>query len=140
MSEKNFHTLSEEEQDFVGGVLALYELPDGERHILRNTVGYVNKTFVVQAGKQKFVLRKSSALTTLEHLEFEVEVLRYLDKCGYELSPRLLPNREGRFLTNFRGGYWMVQNCIPGEIRASWNNVARFEGEMLKNFFRASAE
>ena len=131
--------LTQDEAKLVEDVLNHYTLPPSERCILRNTVGFVNKTFIVEIGGQKFVLRQSSSVTLPEHLEFEVEVLRYLESVGYALSPHLLPNKRGEYLTSSNGNFWMLQDFIPGEIRASWNDVAHFEGEMLDNFFRASA-
>ncbi len=140
ISKSNLVSLSGEENGVVAEALTRYELPVGERNILRNTVGYVNKTYIIEIGAEKFVLRRSSTLTAPEHLEFEVEVLRYLESTGYPLSPRLLANKEGAYLTDVQGSVWMLQSFIIGEIRASWNNVEHFEGEMLRNFFRASAE
>lgn len=140
MSASKLIGLTQEEMRLVEGALAHYELPKGKRSILRNTIGFVNKTFIIEIEGQKFVLRQSSSVTAPEHLEFEVEVLRYLEGVGYALSPRLLANTKGEYLTNSEGSFWMLQNFILGEIRASWNNLTHFEGEMLRNFFRASAE
>src|SRR3989344_5703831 len=111
--------LSQDDAKLVEDALTHYTLPSGERHIRRNTVGFVNKTFIIEIGNQKFVLRRSSIVTSPEHLEFEVEVLRYLEKVGYSLSPRLLPNKRGEYLTSSDGSFWMLQDFIPGEIRAS---------------------
>lgn len=140
VSKSKLVQLSDGERSLVDTALSHYDLPAGERNILRNMVGYVNKTYIVETKEGEFVLRQSGPLTTPEHLEFEVEVLRYLENVGYGLSPRLLANKDGAYLTSTGGSFWMLQNFIPGEIRASWNDTAHFEGEMLRNFFRASAE
>lgn len=130
--------LSPDEQHAVSVVLEEYTLPQGERRIFRNTVGFVNKTYIVEIGSEKFVLRRSSPQTTREHLEFEVEVFRYLAEQGFALSPHLVQNITNEYCTE-QNGWWLLQKFIPGEIRASWNDTACFEGEMLRDFFRASA-
>ncbi len=119
--------------------LNLYGLDGTGATMSQITVGFVNKTFLIEIAGEKFVLRQSHPDTTPEHLEFEIEILRFLESQAYALSPRVLPNSEGGYLTRSGGAVYMLQGFVGGEVRASWNDVAHFDGEMLKDFFRTAA-
>ena len=131
---------SVDEQNRVHNALKHYSLPSTIVSIERNTIGFINATFVIETKDGKCVLRESSSATVPAHIKFEVEVLRYLEKVGFTLTPRLIPNLNSEYQTIVNGKHYMLQNFIEGEVRASWNNIEGFDGVPLENFFKASAE
>lgn len=135
----NLVPLTSDEEKLVAEVLKNYPLPS-IRQVSRNTIGYVNKTFVIETTERKFVLRESARVTDPEHLELEVEVLRFLESKHYPLAARVFPNMHNEYLTKHAGNSYMLQTFLSGMIQANVNNVANFDGDMLRNLFRATAE
>ncbi len=141
MAGDNLISLTSDELELADEVLALYDLPEGERHIFRNTTGFVNKTFIVKIENETFVLRQSNPWdTTTEHLGFEIEILRFLENAAYKLTPRIIQSARGEYLTQHENSYFMLQTFLPGKTRASWDDTDNFEGVMLENFFRTLAD
>ena len=140
MSIKNLTLPSHQELKEVLSVLERYDVAAVGTNIFRNTIGFVNKTFVIEAGNKKFVLRESSLATVPEHLELEVEVLGFLEEKSYKLSPRLLTNKHGHYITYHNDRFYTLQTFVPGEIKASWNDLEHLTSCMLESFFRCSAE
>jgi homoserine kinase type II len=107
--------------------------------IFRNTVGLVNKTFLIQTDRDKLILRESAEETDLDHLNLEVEVLQYLKNKKFGLSPALISNKQDGYLTNYGGRAYTLQECLPGDIRVTPDNVEYFEDATLRSFFGAVA-
>ena len=103
-------------------------------------MGYVNKIYVFEHNNQKYILRESSNQKTLEHLKFEIAVLQYLNTQNFHLTPNIYPNKHNQNITIFQDKFYTLQNLLPGETKACWNDLSNFNIEMLKTFFQASAE
>lgn len=136
----NLTAVALEKESEILKVFGFFDISLEGLRLYENTVGFVNKTYIVETVNKKYVLRESNASTTKEHVELEIEALLFLEKRGYKYTPRILPNKKGEFLTEINNRYYTLQNFIPGEIRASWNNLDHFSLPMLENFFKFSAE
>lgn len=134
----NLTLITEAENKLIREVLGQYILPDANFKIFRNTIGFVNKTYVIEFSERRLVLRESNPNTHPEHLGLEVEVLLFLEKVGYELAPKLISNRVGKHLT-YHGAFFLLETFVPGEIKGSWNDTKNITPIRLANFFRASA-
>lgn len=110
------------------------------KNIKQNILGYVNKIYVFEHNNQKYILRESSNQKTLEHLKFEIAVLQYLNTQNFHLTPNIYPNKHNQNITIFQDKFYTLQNLLPGETKACWNDLSNFNIEMLKTFFQASAE
>lgn len=118
-------------------VLLRYGFPLVNLRILKNPAGYVNNTFIVFQKAKKFVLRESHPSTHPNHLKLEVEVLNFLKKKRFKLTPQILPNAEGNFITISGKRFYLLQTFVPGELKAKWNDVKPFTRQRLVNFFTA---
>jgi len=105
----------------------------------KNTVGFVNKTYVVESEGSKFVLRKSSKEKKLDHLLLEIELLKFFKSKGYKLSAQVIPNKNGEDITEEDGSYYILLTFVPGELKASTIDLENMTFGMLRSFFRASA-
>jgi aminoglycoside phosphotransferase (APT) family kinase protein len=129
-----------EEGGAIRAVLREFGLATEPRRIIRNTVGLVNETFVVELDDETFVLRRLNSGTPPSQLSLGMEVLRYLEARKYELSPRIIANTRGEQLTYHAGDIYMLQQFIPGETRVTMDDVTQFEGAALRSFFETVAE
>ncbi len=120
-------------------VLKQYALID-ILNISKNTVGFVNKTYIVVHEHSRYVLRESNSTKTLVHLKFEVDVLNFLHQKKFSLTPQILPNIDGDFITVHNGKFYTLQNFLPGENKACWNDLTNFNDTMLESFFKAAAQ
>jgi len=120
-------------------ILKEYDISN-PKNIKQNILGYVNKIYIFEHNNQKYILRESSNQKTLEHLKFEIEVLKYLNKQNFHLTPNIYPNKHNKHITIFEDKFYTLQNLLPGETKACWNDLSNFNIEMLKTFFQASAE
>lgn len=120
-------------------VLREYRFAMEPRRIICDTVGLVNKTFIVELGDEIVVLRQFNSGTPRSQISFEVEVLCYLESQKFELSPRIIVNNYNEQLTSYAGKIYMLQQFIPGEVRVTMDDVTRFEGATLNSFFEAVA-
>lgn len=107
--------------------------------VQRNLVAYVNEVYLVKAGDKKFILRKSLKAKKLNHLKLEIELLEYLHKKKFNLTPHVIPNKKGESVTIFQNRYYILTNFMPGENKASWNNLEKFTEKRLISYFQASA-
>jgi len=130
--------LSEVEKNYVKVVLKEYALQDFDA-ISKNTVGFVNQTFIIQKNGCKYVLRESNIQKKLDHLNLEIQVLQYLRDQKFALTPVVFPNSAGANITFSRDRFYILQSFIPGESKANWNDLKNFNNEMLVSFFKAFA-
>ncbi len=121
-------------------VLAMYRIKGEHLRAVKDTVGVVNETYFIFDGNKKWVLRKSSAQTTLEHLRFEQKLLAYLPKHGFKLAPRAIRNKYDQTITRLNKSLFTVQEFLPGKIVGSWNDVSRFTKPRVDAFFKMIAE
>jgi Ser/Thr protein kinase RdoA (MazF antagonist) len=121
-------------------VLSRYKLPIGDIEIERDVIGFTNAIFIISVGRKKFVLCESNSRTQHEHIKFEVEVLGYLQAKGFKLTPKIISSKKGKFITILNGRYYILQNFLPGEDKASWNNLRNFNIGMVRSFFSATAK
>lgn len=136
----HFISISAKETDRVREVLRQYQCVDELRKVVLNTIGLMNKTYLVNTKTQRFVLRESGKLIEPAHLMLEVETLRFLEEKKFELSPRLISNIHGEYVTKSNGRNYQLQNFLPGEARFTMDNVEGFEGAVLRDYFRVVAE
>lgn len=125
-------------------VLSLYPSLNNKQtpvSIKRNTIAFINKVYIVEfSNKRKFVLRESHQGVDIKHLKLEVEVLNYLQRKKFKLSPIVIKNKFGHEIVNKFGHYYIVQTFMPGQTVANWDNLDNLKTEQLKNFFKASAK
>lgn len=121
--------------------LARYPLykKNGSITLERNTVGFVNKIYRVTTGGAKYILRESRPETDTSHIRLEVEVLAFLEKKRFSLTPAILKNNNNESITTIRGRRYIVQTFMPGETKAGWDNLQNFNVRKLKSFFSAAA-
>lgn len=132
-------SISPDEEGVVREVIREYNLGAEPRWIARNSVGLVNKTFVLEVESERFVLRRLDKSTPALQLSLEVEVLRYLEARKYELSPRIIANCRNEQLTSHVGHVYMLLQFIGGEARVTMDDVTEFEGAVLRSFFASVA-
>lgn len=90
--------LTAREESELRRVAREYDYIDRPQRLCRHIGGRVNATYVVEAREQTFVLRRSAPSADPAHLGLEIEVLLYLEKTGYRISPRVLQNRQGDYV------------------------------------------
>lgn len=120
-------------------VLAIYGLLEKNIKVVENTNGFVNKTYIINFGKDKFVLRKSNPSTKYNHIKLEVDLLNYLHKQNFNLTPQVLLNLDGQNITKFNNSFFILQTFVFGETKASWNDLAKLNAKMLRSFFATVA-
>lgn len=128
------------EQKKVLSVLDLYTLNGDDIHIKKGTVGYVNTTFFIEINWEKYVLRESHTNTEKEHIELEIEILQHLQKKEFSYTAKVSPNKDKKYITEVDGNSYILQNFLPGEVRASWNNLAQFTPSMRAELFSKLAQ
>ncbi|MGE0252598.1 MAG: phosphotransferase [Dongiaceae bacterium] len=106
--------------------------------ISQSTAGFENKTFLVKLPKGRVILRESQKGKDIAHLNLEAALLDYLR--DFPLTPTPLPNLAGELITVVHGGYYLLQNCLPGKTIANWNRLDNFTLPRLKDFFGTSAK
>lgn len=120
-------------------VLNLYDLGQEKCTVSQNTLANVNKVFLVKIRFKKYILRESSPTTTLSHLRLEAEILDYLAKKKFHLTPSLIPNTKGDLITLSENKRYSLQEFLPGEVKEGVSNLIRFNDAKLVSFFQASA-
>jgi len=120
-------------------VLKCYDFKVGKHAITQNTLANVNKIFLIKTDAKKYILRESNPVTALFHLRFEADILDYLAKKKFHLTPRLLLNTRGDLITYFEKKYYSLQEFLPGEVKESVSNLIRFNDAKLVSFFMVSA-
>lgn len=125
-------------------VLSLYPSLNNNQtpiSIKRNTIAFINKVYIIEfSNKKKFVLRESHQGIDIKHLKLEVEVLNYLQKKKFKLSPAVIINKFGENIVKKFGHYYIVQTFMPGKTVANWDNLDNFNQDQLKSFFKAAAK
>lgn len=121
-------------------VLKLYFSLSNYPKIFSNTIGFINRTYLVERGSHKFILRESNLLKTATDLKFETGVLRYLEHKRFPLTARVIPDVSGRDVVRHGGHFYMLQSFLPGRVSASWRDLKNFTLPMLKETFRVSAD
>ncbi|MDO8512761.1 MAG: phosphotransferase [bacterium] len=120
-------------------VLKCYDFKTKEYSITQNTLANVNKIFLVKTHSNKYILRESNPTTTTSHLYFEADILDYLTKNKFNLTPHLFENTDGDLITTFENKYYSLQEFLPGEVKESVSNLIRFNDAKLVSFFQTSA-
>ena len=121
-------------------VLKLYSFNLNKLKIFKNLAGFVNTTFLIVSGKNKFILRRARKETSLAHLKLEVAILNYLKIKKFSYTSYVIKTKRAQFLPKYRGHYYSLQNYVAGETKASWDDLAKVNLAMLKDLFRVSAE
>lgn len=124
----------------VESVLRHYPLDLDNSHIEKWTVWYVNTTFFIEKNGQKYVLRESHKNTEKEHVELEIEILQHLQKKQFPLTARVFENKEKKYITDVDWVFHILQNFLPGEVKASWNNLREFTPNMRAELFSKLAQ
>lgn len=135
----NDKQLSAMEKQKVLKILENYGFDVKRIKLRRNTIANTNNVFVVFDGQNKFILRESAPQKSLEHLKLEVEVISYLNRKNFKLTPHIIKNKTGGAITAHNKRFYILQNFMPGQTKASWNNLTRFSEAKLVNFFATSA-
>ncbi len=79
--------------------------------------GLVNYNWIVDAGKNKYILR-GSRFKKRKELEFEIKYLNYLKTHGFEYQiPSAVRSRAGHFVKEFSGINFWVYTYIDGEFK-----------------------
>lgn len=120
-------------------VLAMYGLLGKNIKVEENTNGFANKTYIINFGKDKFVLRKSNPNTKYNHIKLEVDLLNCLHKQNFNLTPQVLLNLEGQNITKFNNSFFILQTFVSGKTQASWNNLTKLNVKMFRSFFATVA-
>ncbi len=131
--------LEPKEDLVIGKVLKLYEVGNGGFRVRKNLTGFVNETFIISVRARKLVLRRLSKSASLSHLQLETALLMYLEKKKFPLSPKIIKSKAGQPFVKYSGRYYTLQNFLPGQWKASWNNLSRFNEAMLLDYFKALA-
>jgi Ser/Thr protein kinase RdoA (MazF antagonist) len=139
MSKTHYIKPSKEEAQKVQSVLEKFYFGKKDYNIQKNTIGYVNKTFLVSFSEKKYILRESHRATSLPHLKLEAKVLDYLKKKSFKIIPFIRPNAKGQEVTIYQDNYYILQNFVPGKILASWNNPSKLSLSRLQQYFATSA-
>ncbi len=137
---KNTQPLTKLESERVLQVLRNYHFTLGKINLQKNLIANNNNVFIVDAKGKKYVLRESQPQKSFQHLKLETAVLRYLKKRKFRFTPYTIVNKKGQDITIYKGRFYTLQNFMPGETCASWNNLTRFNEKKLANFFITSAK
>ncbi|MFA6177932.1 MAG: phosphotransferase [Candidatus Paceibacterota bacterium] len=121
-------------------VLKQYNFVFSNISIYRNTTANNNRIFLVKNGKNKFILRESNKSKVLKHLELEIEILQHLYKKGFGLTPYIIPNTHNSFITICNNKYYMLENLLPGDVKAEVNNLTQFNNRKLLSLFESLAK
>jgi Ser/Thr protein kinase RdoA (MazF antagonist) len=134
----HYAKISNTEKESVKKALSFYDISYDKESIIRNTIGFVNKIYVI-GGEQKYVLRESNPLTDRRHLRLEVEILCYLSRKKFALSPQIIANISGAFITTIDGKYYILQTFVEGDPQANWDDLKNFNDKMLVSHFKSLA-
>ena len=136
---KTYGNLNKREDLLIRKALKYYSFINKKAEIKKNVVACVNNVYLIMDGKHKFILRLSQKGKELSHLKLEIEFLQYLHKKRFKLAPYVIPNKNGELITLLNKRYYILLNFMPGETKASWNNLKHFNKKKLVSFFKASA-
>lgn len=121
-------------------VLKLYFKETAGVKVFLNTLGFINRTYLVELGGRKFILRQSNPSVSLKDLRFEVETLNFLKRKHFHLTPRITSNLAKEEIVKSAGNLYVLQNFLPGAVKASWRNLKKYTLPLLKEHFKVSAE
>jgi Ser/Thr protein kinase RdoA (MazF antagonist) len=79
----------------------------------RTPKGGANVSFFVTASSGRYVLRCSAPQKSVESMALEVDVITYLQQCGYP-APALIPTRWGERYAEHAGTFYLLTALIPG--------------------------
>ena len=65
---------------------------------------------------------------------------KFLDGHRFNYTAKILKNREGKKLSQFKGNFYVLQTFLPGRVVTSWDNINHFKLAQLKNQFAFSAK
>lgn len=138
---KIFQKASLEEQIKLNEVLKSYQKVGDNRRLYfyKNTLAFVNQVYLIESKTERYILRESRRETDFKHLLLEVDLLNYLQKKRFPLSPQIIHNDNNQYVTCRDKVYYIMQTCLPGETKANWDNLDLFTINKLKSFFRSSA-
>ncbi len=100
----------------------------------------MNTTFLLEQDGEKYILRESHRNTEKEHIELEIEILEHLQGKKFPYSAKILRNKNQAYITEIDGVFYVLQNFLPGEVKASWNNLNNFTPVMRAELFRVLAQ
>lgn len=141
--------MTAEEETALQSVLAAYGLDDASLRLYRISIGGANEKYAVLHKGERYFLRKSGEIALLDvqrsqtrrqQLEFQAELLRYLEEKGFALTPRVYLNREGGFVTGDGQDQYMLFSFVEGERKGDWNDLRSMTPQMTRNFFFALGE
>ena len=99
------------------------------------STGLINKTYLVEAGKGRFILQKINPIFGKE-VNFDLDaVSAYLEKKGM-CAQRILPAASGGLFIENGGEIWRLLSFIPGRVftKISSPNIACEAGKILGKF------
>jgi Ser/Thr protein kinase RdoA (MazF antagonist) len=120
-------------------VLKHYFNDTSKIHIFLNTIANNNRIFLIKTSKNKFILRESNKTKSLDHLQLEVDILQHLNRKGFKLTPHIIPNIKGSFITHHNNKYYLLENFLPGIVKKSVNNLTNFNNQKLISLFTSLA-
>lgn len=135
-----YKKLSKNQTTEILNVLKQYNFTYSDIKIYRNTTANNNKIFLVENNKNKLVLRKSNKSKVLKHLELEVKILQHLHKNGFGLTPYIIPNTNNSLITICNNKYYILENLLPGGVKAGVNNLTQFNNRKLTSLFESLAK
>jgi Ser/Thr protein kinase RdoA (MazF antagonist) len=117
-------------------ILAEFSLPKCAKTD-RFGVGLIHTTYLVHAGKEKFILQKMNPIFGTDILADTRAVSEFLSGQGWRVQ-KLLPAKNGKLFAEKNGEIWRMFTFVPGRIfeSATDKNMAYEAGKILGRFHR----
>lgn len=105
------------------------------------STGLINDTYLVTAGKERYILQKFSPIFGKEAIYDVDAVSKHLVKKGF-LAQRVIHSVEGKLFVYDAGDIWRLLSFIPGFVftGASTPEIVYESGKILGNFHLAMAD
>jgi Ser/Thr protein kinase RdoA (MazF antagonist) len=99
--------------------------------------GLIHTTYLVRAGKEKFILQKMNPIFSTDILADVYAVSEFLSERGRE-TQKLMPTKRGRLFVKRDGEAWRLLTFIPGRVFESTEDadMAYEAGKILGRFHR----
>lgn len=135
-----YEILNDQQTKRVDVILKKYDLPMFGLRIFRNTLANNNKVFLLKIEGNRYILRESSKVKSLKHLQLEVKILQYLHDKNFALTSSIISNKNGSPITSYNNTYYLLTNYLPGSVRKNVNNLTGFSSKKLISFFESLAK
>jgi len=135
-----YQPVTKKEKELIRLVLRKYRIGENNLTFKRDITGFVNKTFLVQSGKNKYILKQYNENKSISHLKLEVEVLNYLREKKFDIVPKIISTIKGKPYIKIANTLFTLQSFVKGKIKASWHNPEKLSIRQFENFFKSSAK